>query len=65
MKKSPFQLLKEAIENELFDASLRIQNHSEKGEKINSEFCLGYTEALKLMLMKAEYIYRYGGAPKF
>ena len=65
MKKSPFILLKEAIENELFDTSLSLQKHFINEEKINSDFFLGYTEALKFMLMKAEFIYKYGKNPNF
>ena len=65
MPKSPFVLLKEAIENELFDTSLRLQSHLLNGVAINSDFICGYTEALKLALQYASYIYRYKQAPPF
>ena len=65
MKKSPFTLLREAIENELFNTSLQLQSHLLGNSKINSEFFLGYSEALKFMLMKADSIYKHGSTPKF
>lgn len=65
MKKAPFTLLKEAIENELFNTSLQLQERTLNGTPINSEFYLGYCEALKLMIQHAEFIYRYGRAGKF
>ena len=65
MKKSPFTLLREAIENELFNASLSLQKNELNGEKVNPDFYLGYTEAMKFMLQKANFIYRFGKPPKF
>lgn len=65
MKKSPFALLREAIENELFNTSLHLQELALNDSPVNSEFFLGYNEALKLLLQKADYIYRYGVPPKF
>ena len=60
MKKTPFTLLKEAIENELLNTSLSMQKSFIDKEQINPDFYLGYTEALKLMLMHADYIYHHG-----
>lgn len=60
MKKTPFTLLREAIENELLNTSLSMQKSFIDKEQINPDFYLGYTEALKFMLMHADYIYRYG-----
>ena len=65
MKKSPFTLLREAIENELLNTSLQLQSHLLGNSEINSEFIIGYSEALKFMLMKADFIYKYGSTPKF
>ncbi len=65
MKKSPFALLKEAIENELFDTALQLQAHTMNNTPINAEFYLGYAEALKFIAQKADYISRYGKPPKF
>lgn len=65
MKKSPFTLLREAIENELFDTALQLQSHTLNNTPINAEFFTGYTEALKLILQKADYISRFGKPPKF
>ena len=65
MKKSPFTLLREAIENELLNTSLQLQSHLHDNKAINSEFLLGYSEALKFLLIKADFIYKYGSAPKF
>ena len=58
MKKSPFTLLKEAIENELFDISLQLQYVDiATGVTISNPYFLGYIEALKRMLARAEAIY--------
>lgn len=58
MKKSPFTLLKEAIENELFDFSLKLQYVDIKtGVMISDPYFLGYVEALRRMLARAEAIY--------
>lgn len=65
MKKSPFTLLCEAIENELFNTSLQLQSHLLSNTEVNPDFGMGYCEALKFMLMKAEYISKYGKPPKF
>ena len=65
MKKSPFTLLCESIENEIFNTSLQLQSHLQSGEKINSDFYNGYIEALKFLKMKADFISRYGRSPKF
>lgn len=65
MPKSPFVLLKNAVENELFDTSLRLQSRLLNGDAINSDFLVGYTEALKLVLQYAESIYRFGKPPRF
>lgn len=64
MKKSPFMLLKEAIENELFNHSLELQSHMLSGLETNSSFALGYSYALKYMLTVAECIYRNGRPPR-
>lgn len=65
MSKSPFVLLKNAIENELFDTSLRLQSHLLNGDASNPDFLIGYTEALKIVLQYADFIYRYGKPPRF
>ena len=58
MKKSPFILLKEAIESELFDISLKLQYvDAVTGVMINNPYFLGYVEALRRMLARAEAIY--------
>lgn len=65
MSKSPFVLLKKAVENELFDTSLRLQSYLLNDDAINSDFIIGYTEALKIVLQYADFIYRYGKPPRF
>jgi hypothetical protein len=65
MKKSPFALLKEAIENELFNTQLQLQAHTMNSTPINAEFYIGYAEALKFIAQKAEFIQRFGKPPKF
>lgn len=65
MKKSPFVLLKEAIENELFNTQLQMQEYLLNNTPINAEFLTGYAEALKLIIQKADFIYKYGRSPKF
>lgn len=65
MKKSPFVLLKEAIENELFNTQLQMQEYLLNNTPINAEFLTGYAEALKFMIQKADFIYKYGIPPKF
>lgn len=65
MKKSSFALLKEAIENELFDTQLQLQAHIASNTPVNAEFYVGYAEALKFIVQKAEFIQRFGRPPKF
>ena len=65
MKKSPFSLLCEAIESEIFNTSLQLQSNLLNNEQINSDFYNGYIEALKFLKMKADFISRYGRSPKF
>ena len=65
MKKSPFTLLREAVENELCNTALQLQAHTMNNTPINAEFYVGYTEALKFILQKTDFISRYGKPPKF
>lgn len=65
MKKSPFTLLRESIENELFDASLRLQRLQADGTQPNAEFFLIEKELLTLILCRADYIYKHHKAPPF
>lgn len=61
---SPFQRLRREIENELYDAALQHLLLIEVGEELNSDFILGYVSALKRMLEKADYIYKYKDTPQ-
>ena len=65
MKKSPFTLLRNEIENELSQHSLLLQKNIAERKQINADFVIGYNEALKVLLQKADYIYRYGKPPKY
>lgn len=64
MKKSPFILLKEYIENTLFDVSLLRQLADIKNPgklQGNPDYNLGYVSALRDMLAMAESIYKSRG----
>lgn len=64
MKKSPFILLKEYIENTLFDISLihQLADITKPGKPHgNPDYELGYVSALRDMLAMAESIYKSRG----
>lgn len=64
MKKSPFILLKEYIENTLIDISLlhQLANLKHPGKpNSNQDYELGYVSALRDMLAMAESIYKSRG----
>lgn len=57
MKKSPFALLKEAIETELTDLSLLLQLANLEEMRVDNAYFIGYAEALKKMSEIANNIY--------
>jgi hypothetical protein len=65
MKKSPFTLLKDSIENELFDNALELQKLNAEGKQPNADFFLARKLVCELLLQRAEYIYKFGKKPPF
>lgn len=57
---SPFEQLRTAIDNELYDLTLRTAIQISEGEQIDMSFVLGYREALRHMSSIAEAIERRG-----
>ena len=54
---SPFEQLRQAIDNELYDVTLRTSCQMSTGEQLDVSFILGYREALSIMQARAEAIY--------
>ena len=65
MKKSPFELLREAIESERFDNSLRMQDLLARGVDFNPDYFLAVSTVLDLLLARANYIYKHHRQPPF
>lgn len=65
MKKSPFALLRESIEEEFFNLSLELQLLCTEEEKVNHDFILGYRSALEILRARANFIYKHGTKPPF
>lgn len=57
---SPFEQLRTAIDNELYDLTLRTAIQMSEGEEIDMRFVLGYREALRHMSSIADAIERRG-----